>query len=63
MLLLGTERIRKMKCWHCNAQLIWGGDHDISEEDSEYAIVSNLSCPRCKSIVNVYYPKEEEDVR
>ena len=52
-----------MKCWHCNAQLIWGGDHDITEEDSEYAIVSNLSCPRCKSIVDVYYPKEEEDVR
>ena len=63
MLLLGHKRIRKMKCWHCNAQLIWGGDHDITEEDSEYAIVSNLSCPRCKSIVDVYYPKEEEDVR
>ena len=22
-----------MKCWHCNTELIWGGDHDIDEEN------------------------------
>ena len=48
-----------MKCWHCNTELIWGGDHDIEKEDNEeYMIVSNLSCPKCNSFVEVYYPRE-----
>ena len=25
-----------MNCWHCNEQLIWGGDHDIEEENEDY---------------------------
>ena len=50
-----------MNCWHCKTELIWGGDHDIEEED--YAMVTNLSCPECESIVYVYYPKENEDAR
>ena len=33
-----------MKCWHCNTELIWGGDHD-TEDNEDYDIVSNLSCP------------------
>ena len=46
-----------MNCWHCNNELIWGGDHDI---------VSNLSCPKCHSAVDVWHPseklvKEQED--
>ena len=48
-----------MNCWHCNTKLIWGGDHDIDEENDTYAIVSNLSCPKCHSAVDVYYPNEE----
>ena len=24
-----------MECWHCKTTLIWGGDHDIEEEDDE----------------------------
>ena len=24
-----------MKCWHCNKELIWGGDHDIEEENED----------------------------
>jgi len=24
-------------------------------------MVTNLSCPNCESIVDVYYPKEKED--
>jgi len=47
-----------MKCWHCNEKLIWGGDHDIEDEGSEFLIVSNLSCPKCGSHVEVYLPKE-----
>ena len=50
-----------MNCWHCKTELIWGGDHDIEDEDDTYAMVTNLSCPNCESIVDVYYPKEKED--
>ena len=47
-----------MNCWHCNTELIWGGDHDLEEEDNIYSIVTNLSCPKCHSFVEVYYPNE-----
>ena len=41
-----------MNCWHCNTELIWGGDHDIDDvEDMEYDIVTNLTCPKCESYV------------
>jgi hypothetical protein len=48
-----------MKCWHCDEELIWGGDHDIDEEDDEYMMVTNLSCSgkRCGAFVLVYLPK------
>ena len=52
-----------MNCWHCgpDVQLIWGGDHDLDGEDfpvasQEYAMVTNLTCPRCDSFVEVYLP-------
>ena len=58
-----------MKCWHCGTDLIWGGDHDIEEgnfilnpKQSTYSIVTNLSCPNCNSFVEVYYPREEEEI-
>ena len=47
-----------MNCWHCNTKLIWGGDHDIEEENEDYSMVTNLSCPECHSFVEVYYPSE-----
>jgi Zn finger protein HypA/HybF involved in hydrogenase expression len=47
-----------MKCWHCNSNLIWGGNHDIEDEDEYYSMVTNLSCPNCHSEVEVYLPKE-----
>tara|TARA_R100000353_G_C6401703_1_gene167840 strand:+ start:160 stop:300 length:141 start_codon:yes stop_codon:yes gene_type:complete len=37
--------------------LIWGGDHDL-EDSEEYLIVTNLSCPKCNSYVEVYLPRE-----
>ena len=46
-----------MKCWHCNDELIWGGDHD-ADDDSHYSIVTNLSCPTCESYVEVFLPRE-----
>jgi len=47
-----------MNCWHCNTELIWGGDHD-TEDDEDYDMVSNLSCPKCHSAVYVYHPSEK----
>jgi len=50
-----------MNCWHCNTQLIWGGDHDI-EEDEDYIMETNLSCPKCNSFVIVYLPKKKDNI-
>jgi len=49
-----------MNCWHCKAKLIWGGDEDL-EESTEYSIVTNLSCPKCHSFVEVYLPRNAYD--
>ena len=48
-----------MNCWHCNTELIWGGDHD-REDDDEYDIVTNLSCPACNTYVEVYHGFEND---
>lgn len=47
-----------MNCFHCNTELIWGGDH-ATEDNKDYDIVSNLSCPACHCIVDVWRPSEE----
>ena len=47
-----------MKCWHCNTELIWGGDHDIEEENDTYSMVTNLSCPECQD-----YERKEKNER
>ena len=46
-----------MNCWHCNTELIWGGDHD-TEDNEDYDMVSNLSCSKCHCHVEVYHPSE-----
>mgnify|MGYP003624624093 CR=1 FL=1 len=40
------------------AELIWGGDHD-TEDNEDYDIVSNLSCPKCHAAVDVWHPTEK----
>jgi hypothetical protein len=47
-----------MDCWHCGTQLIWGGDHDIEDENEDYIMETNLSFPKCNSEIIVYLPKE-----
>ena len=47
-----------MNCRHCNTELIWGGDNEC-EWIEDYSIVTNLSCPKCNSYVEVYYPRDE----
>ena len=48
-------------CWWCGGQLIWGGDHDLSEEDDYFDMSSNLTCTQCQAHVIYYRPKDEED--
>lgn len=50
-----------MKCWHCKAELIWGGDEGC--DDQEYDMVTNLSCSECESFVLVFYkePTDEDE--
>ena len=54
-----------MNCWHCNTKLIWGNDHDLDvgydARGDEFSMVSILSCPKCDSMVEVYYPRKEND--
>ena len=47
-----------MKCWHCESDLIWGGDHDIEDLDTGGdGIVTNLSCSNedCNTHVEIYH--------
>jgi len=46
------------RCYLCSEELIWGGDHDIDDDDA-YFIVSNLSCPECGAFHLVYHPAPE----
>ena len=45
-----------MICYWCDTELIWGGDHD-TEDNTEYSVLTNLTCPKCNSYVEVYLPK------
>lgn len=50
-----------MNCWHCNTELIWGGDHDYEDYGMEgKGIVTNLSCPECDVFVLVYKDLNEQ---
>ena len=54
-----------MKCWHCNSELIWGGDQDLSEdlleENVGYDMVTYLTCSSCESAVEVYRKKQPKE--
>ena len=47
-----------MNCYNCKTELIWGGDSDVIDDDSEYSIVTNFSCPKCNSFVLFHLPKQ-----
>ena len=49
-----------MNCMYCGTKLIHGGDHDGEQED-DYDIVSNLSCPKCDTYVYVYHTFPNDD--
>ena len=50
-----------MRCWHCDTEVIWGGDHDADDTDA-FDMVTNLSCPKCGSLVLVYATNDFEPV-
>ena len=53
-----------MNCWHCNEELIWGGDHSYEDMGMDGdGIVSNFSCSDedCEVFVLVYLPIGEKD--
>ena len=54
-----------MKCWHCNSELIWGGDQDLSEdlleENVVYDMVTYLTCSSCEAAVEVYRKKQPKE--
>ena len=54
-----TKRSHQMTCYNCNGNLIWGGDHDL-EDDEEHTILTNLSCPSCRAQVLVYWGNKTE---
>ena len=50
-----------MKCWVCNEELVWGGDHDLEEDETHFGghtMITNLSCPKCEAYVEVYHGKD-----
>ena len=47
------QQQQRFTCWHCGSELVWGGDHDLEQED--YDIVSNFSCMNCETYVEVYH--------
>jgi len=52
-----------MNCWHCNTELIWGGDFSYEDYGLEGdGIVSNLSCPnkKCNADVLIYLPIKDD---
>ena len=49
-----------MNCWHCNTELRWMQDEDISEESEVFSFMTLLDCSTCRSLTEVYFPKEKE---
>ena len=47
-----------MNCWHCKTELIWGSDSDLPFPSEDYDFITFLSCPKCKSDVEVYHHKD-----
>lgn len=46
-----------MNCWLCEGELSWDSCVD-QEENEKYPILTVLTCPDCRSLVEVYHPYE-----
>ena len=57
-----NEKEEDMNCWHCDTELIWGGDHSFEDYGlDDEGIVSNLSCPNCPTTVIVEFNITEDN--
>ena len=53
-----------ISCPKCkDIEMIWGNDWDNEDEDDKYLIWSQYSCPKCETIVNVYWSEDGEGER
>jgi hypothetical protein len=63
--MLDRDRLRSggaVNCWHCDTELIWGGDHSFEDYGlDDEGIVSNLSCPNCPTTVLVEFNITEDN--
>ncbi len=53
-----------MNCYWCNTELIIGGDIDIEDGMNgypEFSVMTNLSCPKCFSEVEVLKKRDAFD--
>jgi len=53
-----------MKCYICETELIWGGDHSpgVDEElGDDDVIMSNLTCPKCDAFHEVTWNKGDKN--
>ena len=51
---------RNNPCYICGGELIWGGDHDLEEDETHFGghkIITNLSCSNnnCNAYVEYYH--------
>tara|TARA_R100001594_G_scaffold122531_1_gene158698 strand:- start:347 stop:517 length:171 start_codon:yes stop_codon:yes gene_type:complete len=53
-----------MKCWYCQKEMIWGGDHSYEDYGfyDEDGIIANLSCSSCDAFCYFHIPLGERDV-
>jgi hypothetical protein len=52
---------RELISVHYEVILIWNVDYDINADDhrgDEFSMVTILTCPKCDSMVEVFYPVE-----
>tara|TARA_R110002020_G_scaffold423862_2_gene632993 strand:+ start:1390 stop:1551 length:162 start_codon:yes stop_codon:yes gene_type:complete len=49
-----------MKCYHCQNDVIWGGDHSFEDYGMDgNGIVTNLSCPKCEAEYLIYLGEKD----
>ena len=49
-----------MKCWHCQNDVIWGGDHSFEDYNLEGdGIVTNLHCSVCEAEYLIYLGEKD----
>tara|TARA_R100001129_G_scaffold78231_1_gene53259 strand:- start:188 stop:352 length:165 start_codon:yes stop_codon:yes gene_type:complete len=51
-----------MKCFFCNAEVIWNNDFDMEDiyPDSDHNVVSYYQCNACDTEYEVFHDKKKE---